>query len=109
MELSLNDLKDLVGSKNETIAPKRHPFCIGKDYLIRTVTMTLTGKLIDVFETELVLENAAWIADTGRFSKSLVSCEFEEVEIFPVDKTVVVGRGALIDAVIIDKLPTETK
>lgn len=81
---------------------------IGKNYLIRTVTMIDTGRLVDIGEHELVLEDAAWIADTGRFESALKQCEFLEVEMFPKGQ-VIIGRGSIIDAVQIDKLPTEGK
>lgn len=81
---------------------------IGKNYLIRTVTMFNTGRLVAVGTHELVLEDAAWIPDTGQFSETLVSGEFSEVEMFPKGR-VIVGRGAVIDACPIDKLPTATK
>ena len=35
---------------------------IGKNYLIRTVTMIDTGRLVGITDHELVLEDAAWIA-----------------------------------------------
>ena len=81
---------------------------IGKNYLIRTVTMIDTGRLVAVGEHELVLEDAAWIADTGRFAASLVSCEFSEVEPFPAGR-VIIGRGAIIDACEIKTLPRKVK
>jgi hypothetical protein len=71
---------------------------IGANYLIRTVTMIDTGRLISVTPQELVLEDAAWIADTGRFADALVKAEFGEVEPFP-DGQVILGRGAIVDAV----------
>lgn len=85
-----------------------HPFKIGKNYLIRTVTMIQTGTLVWVGDKELVLENAAWIADTGRFADSLKDVnKFSEVE--PFDKPVIVGRGAIIDATEIDDVVTVQK
>ena len=85
------------------------PWEVGKYYLIRTVTMIDTGKLIAVTDKELVLEEAAWIADTGRFADALTgSKEFNEVEPFPNGK-VIIGRGAIIDAVQITNLPREQK
>ena len=81
-----------------------HPFEIGANYLIRTVTMIQTGRLVAVGDKELVLESAAWIADTGRFMDNLVSCEFNEVEPFPEGR-VIIGRGSIIDAVQIPQLP----
>ncbi len=81
---------------------------VGANYFIRTVTMIDTGKLVAVTEHELVLEDAAWIADTGRFSDSLLSNEFSEVEPFPSGR-VIVGRAAVIDAIEINKLPRAKK
>ena len=77
---------------------------VGKIYLIRTVTMIDTGRLVAVTEHELVIEDAAWIADTGRFSDALVSAEFGEVEPFPSGR-VIIGRGSVIDAVQIKLSP----
>ena len=88
--------------------PCRHPFEIGANYLIRTVTMIDTGRLVAVTEQELVLEDAAWIADTGRFAQSLLSADFSEVEPFPSGQ-VIISRGAIIDAVKIPSLPRSQK
>ena len=86
-----------------------HPYQIGKTYFIRTVTMAQAGKLVAVTEKELVLENAAWIADTGRFMGALVSGNFSEVEPFPEGERVIVGRGAIIDAVAIKGFTNKQK
>ena len=82
---------------------------VGKNYFIRTVTHIQTGRLVAVGPTELVLTDAAWIADTGRFANALKTCEFGEVEPFPEGVNVIIGRGAIIDAVQIEKLPLEQK
>jgi len=81
---------------------------IGATYLIRTVTMIDTGKLVAITDQELVLEDAAWIADTGRFADAIKKAEFNEVEPFP-DGEVLIGRGAVIDAVRIKKSPRSQK
>lgn len=86
-----------VGQGDDEFYPS-HPYQVGKVYLIRTVTMIQTGRLVQVTPQELVLEDAAWIADTGRFADALAKCEFDEVEPFP-DGQVIVGRGAIVDAV----------
>lgn len=70
---------------------------IGQAYLIRTVTMYYTGVLEEVGEQEIKLSKAAWIADTGRYHNALISGEFNEVE--PIIGPVIIGRGAIIDAV----------
>jgi hypothetical protein len=95
-ELTLGEAKKLAqlfcsGKTEES------PFEIGSVYLIRTVTMIDTGRVVRVTPTEIVLEEAAWIADTGRFSDALKALSFNEVEPFP-DGNVIVGRGAIIDA-----------
>ena len=64
--------------------------------LIRTVTHYLTGRVVDVTSQEIVLEDAAWIASTGRFEQALRTGELDEVEPFPSGR-VIVGRGAIID------------
>lgn len=73
------------------------PWPIGKNVLIRTVTMIQVGKLVAVTDQELVLEDAAWVADTGRFAQCLSTGSVGECEPFPVGK-VFIGRGAIIDA-----------
>ena len=85
------------------------PFEVGKNYFIRTVTHHHTGRLVEVWPGELVLEDACWIADDGRFSDALKSCEFNEVEPFPTGKRVIVGRASLVDAIQIDRIPTSQK
>jgi hypothetical protein len=74
------------------------PWKIGKIYLIRTVTMIDTGRLVGVTPQELILTEAAWIPDTGRFADALDKLSFNEVEPFP-NGEVIIGRGSIIDAV----------
>ena len=81
---------------------------LGKIYLIRTVTMIDTGRLVAVTPQELVLEDAAWIADTGRFSDAVKKADFGEVEPFPEGR-VIIGRGSVIDAVQIATTPRSQK
>jgi hypothetical protein len=71
---------------------------IGKNYFIRTVTHHLVGKLVKVSRFELVLLDAAWIPDDGRFNVAVGKGEVAEVEPFP-DGELIVGRGSLIDAI----------
>jgi len=74
-----------------------HPYKIGQAYHIRTVTHHYTGRLVEVYEHELVIDDAAWIADDGRFSEALRSGVLEEIEPYPGGQAII-GRGALIDA-----------
>jgi len=93
-----SEAKQLIATLQQQKSVQNSAWEVGKCYLIRTVTMIDTGRLVDVTEHEIVLEDAAWIADTGRFSDALKSLQFSEVEPFP-DGRVIVGRGAVIDAV----------
>lgn len=69
---------------------------VGKKYFIRTATMYNVGRLKIVTDKELVLENASWIGDTGRFHECLKNGKFSEVEDFISD--VIVNRDSIIDA-----------
>jgi hypothetical protein len=90
------------------MANKNHSFEVGKAYLIRTVTMYYTGRLAEVTETDLLLEDAAWIADTGRFHNVLETGSFNEVE--PFVSPVIVSRGCIVDATVWrHPLPREQK
>jgi hypothetical protein len=91
-----------------SLSGSAHAWEIGKNYLIRTVTMIDSGRLVAVTEHELVLEDAAWIADTGRFADAVSRAKFGEVEPFP-DGRVIIGRGSVIDAVVIAKLSRSQK
>jgi len=75
-----------------------HPYTIGETYLVRTVTMIQVGRLERVTRHELVLSDAAWIADTGRWSDAVTDGHFAEVEPWPAGTEVIVGRGAIVDA-----------
>ena len=91
-----------------TCLPVSHPYEIGKPYLIRTVSMIDTGRIVEVSATEIILEDASWIADTGRFSDALKSCNFNEVEPFP-DGRVIINRSSVIDACKIEKIQRSQK
>jgi hypothetical protein len=108
-DLTLGDIQKLQSMFNTSACSKNHPYSIGMNYFIRTVTFHYTGRLVEVFKDELVLENAAWVADDGRFQQALEKCEYNEVELYPQDQKVVIGRGAILDAVIVGKTPVSQK
>jgi len=121
MEQKLNEIeingikyvrKDSVESKKEEkvieLNGSESVWVVGKNYLIRTVTMIQIGRLIRVTEKELMLEKACWVADTGRFSTALKEGTLNEVEMFL--NPVIVGRGAIVDATEwTHDLPEKTK
>ena len=107
-QLTLGQIREIAAMVPTAARRDDSHWQIGKCYLIRTVTMALTGRLVKVTDMDFVLEDAAWIADTGRFSDALANAQFSEVEPFPSGQ-VVVGRGALIDAAVIGHAPRTQK
>lgn len=71
---------------------------VGESYFIRTVTMHCLGKLKAVLPEELLLEQASWVADSGRFHECLRTGKLSEVEPFVND--VILNRSSIIDATI---------
>jgi hypothetical protein len=72
-----------------------HPYVVGESVFIRTVTMHFTGRISAVYAGEIVLEDAAWIADSGRFSAALHTGSLSEVEPYP--GKVIVSRASIVD------------
>jgi len=95
--------------KKEAKLNAENPWRVGANYFIRTVTHHFTGNLVSVGEKELVLVDAAWIADDGRFSEAMETETFSEVEPYPAGKKVIIGRSSVIDAVELTNLPRELK
>ncbi len=67
----------------------------GRNVFVRTVTHHYTGRLAGVQDGFLKLEDAAWIADDGRFATALETGELNEVEPYP--GTAYVAVGAIVD------------
>jgi hypothetical protein len=77
------------------------PYDVGGSYLIRTVTHYWIGRLVCIFPGELVIEQASWVAFTGRWGELHAAGKWSqqaEIEVMPADARVVVARGAIVDA-----------
>jgi len=74
-----------------------HPYQIGEAVFVRTVTYHATGRLVGVYANEIVLADAAWIADSGRWSNALATGTLSEVEPYPDGMTIIISRGAIVD------------
>lgn len=86
----------------------KSPLRVGAKVLIRTVTLYYTGRIVSFDDHEILLEDAAWIADTGRFSEACKTGSVLEVE--PYFTPVLVGRGAVVDmSEWTNALPREVK
>lgn len=82
---------------------------IGKNYLFRTITMIYTGCLVHIADDCYVLLKAAWIPETNRWSDSVRTGQFKEVEPYPPEEPVFLFKGAVLDIVSIPVLPLEVK
>lgn len=68
---------------------------LGEPVFIRTVTHHYTGRLTQVSKQWLVLNDAAWIPDNGRFANFLDNGTPNEVE--PYSGSCMIGVGAVLD------------
>ncbi len=59
----------LKAKKQKVAVGSSEVFEIGKEVFIRTVTYHYTGRIVDVSEGFVFLEDVAWIADSGRFTE----------------------------------------
>lgn len=67
---------------------------VGKKFYIRTVTYHMTGKVVKRMGAFIQLDDAAWIADSGRFSQAIKDGTLSEVE--PVG-TMWVNLSSVVD------------
>lgn len=105
--LTIGQVKQLTAALGGN-ATKPCPFTPGSKYLIRTVTVYIVGQVREVVGDFLVLDDASWVADTGRYSQALASGTLNEVERLP--DGVIVGLGSVCDAQPwLHTLPKETK
>lgn len=96
-ELTVKQVREIASLIGASTTHAANPWVIGKSYVIRTVTMIQYGTLKAIYPTELVLSDAAWIADTGRFADFLKDpSKANEVEPFSDD--VIVNRMSVVDA-----------
>ena len=62
---------------------------------LNSETLGLTGKVKEITEEEFILENASWIADSGRFMNAINDGELDEVE--PVNSNVGIMKESIVD------------
>jgi len=106
----LDKLEKKVKTKKSALTYKNQdlPFKIGDAYFIRTVTYFATGKVKAIVGQFLILDEAAWIADTGRFSEAIMKGILNEVE--PVEVDMFVNVNSITDAFVWKhKLPRDQK
>lgn len=82
-----------------------HPYRIGQNYLFCYVTRYYTGKLLRVLEKELVIVDAAWIADTGRWANFVATGDATDIEPYPDGMEVIIPREGMASNPISWPLP----
>jgi hypothetical protein len=82
-------------TKTETKEAAPITALIGKNVLVRAVTLYYTGRLAAIDDGFLLLEEASWVADTGRFHQALTNGTLNEVEPYP--GACYVSAGAVVD------------
>lgn len=95
-ELTLGQIKQINALTGSSQKGNPYSKYIGKAIFIRTITMYYLGRLVEVYDAELVLEECSWIPDTGRFHDALKNGTASEVEPYVSDQ-VIIGRGAILD------------
>jgi hypothetical protein len=76
------------------VKPGQSMYQIGAHLFVQTVTFFYTGRLTFVNENEIILEDVALVADTGRFTQAVKEGKLNEVEIFP--EGVSINRGSIV-------------
>ena len=84
-------------TKASASAPNLSPVQVGNNVYIRTVTYHYTGRIVQLSDAEIVLDDAAWIADSGRFTQAMAHGTLSEVEPYPGGVHVSISRGADVD------------
>lgn len=86
---------------------KEIPFRKGESYFFRTVTYHLIGKIKEINGRFLVLSEAVWVADSGRFMQAIKNGSLNEVE--PVGEAII-NMDSITDAFPWKhKIPTDQK
>ena len=104
-EETLEKIKEQLGSDFNPVEINSLDDMIGQKWFFRTVTYHLVGKITKRIGNFFQLEEASWIADSGRFMDFLKTGKPNEVE--PVGK-VLINMNTIVDAYPwTNKLPKE--
>lgn len=110
-ELTLGQIRELQGLlAQQSIANiQEHPL-VGKNVIVRTVTMIYTGRLTHTTTTDLVLVDCSWIPETDRWMSFVAEGKVRECEPYSDGLSVYINKGALLDVCELKKdLPRSQK
>lgn len=86
---------ELIGST--AIKSNESDYPVGKNVIVRTITMIYTGHLRQVTNSDFVLTECSWIPDTDRYMTFVADGKVKECEPYPEDLLVYINRGSLLD------------
>ena len=110
-ELTLGDIKQIsqflaLPATLTNPTPTAHPLLkIGAKLEIRTVTLFYTGEVVHIDDQWITITSVGWIADEGRFTDTMKTGEFQEVEVLPDGELMTIGIGSVIS---INRVPNNT-
>ena len=71
---------------------------VGDKIFIRAVTYHYTGLVMWITKTEIGLEQAAWVVNSGNFTEAMTTGKLQDVEPYPDNiECVVINRRAIVD------------
>ena len=110
-ELTLKQIKEIQAlSVGAMPTEPKSQYPVGKNVIVRTVTMIYTGRLERVTATDLVLVDCSWIPETDRFMQFVANGSVKECEPYPDGLPVYINRGALLDMCeLVKALPRSQK
>lgn len=92
---ALEKIKEQLGEDFQAVELNSLDDMVGQKWFFRTVTYHLVGKITKRIGNFFQLEDASWIADSGRFMQFIKNGTPDEVE--PVG-TVLVNTNTIVDA-----------
>ena len=95
-ELTLKQIREIQALVTPA-QPNDYASLIGKNMIVRTVTMIYTGRLKRVTLNDLVLVDCSWIPETDRYMQFVETGSVKECEPYPEGREVFINRGALLD------------
>lgn len=69
----------------------------GETVFIRTYTYHYTGRVVLHSSDWIVLEDAAWVAESGRWGEAMVEGKLDEVEVYPDGRQVFICMSSIVE------------
>ena len=109
-DLTIGQLKEISSLVSCGENENKSNYPIGKNVIVRTVTMIYTGRLISVTDSDFILNECSWIPETGRYMDFVENGNVNECEPYPSELDVFINRGSLLDMCELKKsLPRSQK